>query len=296
MAKNNNHLYQNKVQETADWKTKCSEEDSDIWKELTQNLEENGTDINSLQQHNSIQIQTSSDKPVCVPQQDNNLSETEQSKTNIPDLEQPTIDQDKEIETNDGVEDVYEDDPVSKLRGVRYDTCVQSVNPALDVDKVLNIAPGENKQPISILMDANFEEMALPHLLPHGKFGWKYKRKIPLSAKKYFQKRILDANSSFAQDIEYLFVAQTITITAGLLTDSGALHQIIFKDQAYRFLQPVRGTPPYWQKVQYKLLAAIKQLGIFKSRKENPQKPTQLSSRSHPRHLVGKRTAQKTPS
>ena len=35
---------------------------------------------------------------------------------------------------------------------------------------------------------------------------------------------------------------------------------------------------------------------VGKSRKENPQKPTQLSSRSHPRHLVGKRTAQKTPS
>ena len=31
----------------------------------------------------------------------------------------------------------------------------------------------------------------------------------------------------------------------------------------------------------------------FKSRKENPQKLTQLSSRSDPRHLVGKRTAQK---
>ena len=29
------------------------------------------------------------------------------------------------------------------------------------------------------------------------------------------------------------------------------------------------------------------------SRKENPQKLIQLSSRSHPRHLVGKRTAQK---
>ena len=28
-------------------------------------------------------------------------------------------------------------------------------------------------------------------------------------------------------------------------------------------------------------------------RKENPQKLTQLSSRSHPRHLVGKKTAQK---
>ena len=31
----------------------------------------------------------------------------------------------------------------------------------------------------------------------------------------------------------------------------------------------------------------------FKSRKQTPQKLTQLSSRSHPRHLVGKRTAQK---
>ena len=31
----------------------------------------------------------------------------------------------------------------------------------------------------------------------------------------------------------------------------------------------------------------------YKSRKENPQKLTQLSSRSHPKLLVGKRTAQK---
>ena len=36
-----------------------------------------------------------------------------------------------------------------------------------------------------------------------------------------------------------------------------------------------------------------KQYFFIKSRKENPQKLTQLSSRSHPRHLLGKRTAQK---
>ena len=34
-------------------------------------------------------------------------------------------------------------------------------------------------------------------------------------------------------------------------------------------------------------------VGRPQNRKENPQKLTQLSSRSHPRHLVGKRTAQK---
>ena len=31
----------------------------------------------------------------------------------------------------------------------------------------------------------------------------------------------------------------------------------------------------------------------YRSRKKNPQKLTQLSLKSHPRHLVGKRTAQK---
>ena len=36
-----------------------------------------------------------------------------------------------------------------------------------------------------------------------------------------------------------------------------------------------------------------KKVQILKSRKKNPQNLTQLSSRSHPRNLVGKRTAQK---
>ena len=37
----------------------------------------------------------------------------------------------------------------------------------------------------------------------------------------------------------------------------------------------------------------LQPIKILKSRKENPQKLTQFSPRSHPRHLVGKRTAQK---
>ena len=41
------------------------------------------------------------------------------------------------------------------------------------------------------------------------------------------------------------------------------------------------------------LLPTLHILHNSESRKENPQKLTQLSSRSHPRHLVGKRTAQK---
>ena len=57
--------------------------------------------------------------------------------------------------------------------------------------------------------------------------------------------------------------------------------------------------PPYPLAPQYYPLPRIQNLltpvTIYtcKSRKEAPQKLTQLSSRSHPRHLVGKRTAQK---
>ena len=40
-------------------------------------------------------------------------------------------------------------------------------------------------------------------------------------------------------------------------------------------------------------ISAIYSMTNIKSRKENPQKLTQLSSRSHPKHLVGKRTVQK---
>ena len=43
----------------------------------------------------------------------------------------------------------------------------------------------------------------------------------------------------------------------------------------------------------YFILNASRLVMTIKSRKENPQKLTQLSSRSHPRHLVGKSPAQK---
>ena len=44
--------------------------------------------------------------------------------------------------------------------------------------------------------------------------------------------------------------------------------------------------------IRGKKLDSLVFLESIKSRKKNPQKLTQLSSRSHPRHLVGKRTAQ----
>ena len=61
------------------------------------------------------------------------------------------------------------------------------------------------------------------------------------------------------------------------------------------FKKPLHQAPPRLQRLMLSLMKYDIEV-TYKSRKENPQKPTQLSSRSHPRHLVGKRTAQKTPS
>ena len=49
----------------------------------------------------------------------------------------------------------------------------------------------------------------------------------------------------------------------------------------------------YYTKWKTIIVTCLFPLQNDKSRKENPQKLTQLSSRSHPRHLMGKRTAQK---
>ena len=68
-------------------------------------------------------------------------------------------------------------------------------------------------------------------------------------------------------------------------------------DEILDFIESVPETFPtysglnhYYQKCT---LQTYKQQNYIKSMKENPQKLTQLSSRSHPRHLVGKRTAEK---
>ncbi|XP_061170416.1 uncharacterized protein LOC133179738 [Saccostrea echinata] len=244
----NNELYKD-ITIYENWETKCSENDKELWTELTTNDQDN----NIL------------NRSECLPEESAVKENSEEAH-----------------------EDIYDDDPVSQLRGVKFESCIQPSDASIDVDKILNIAPGEGKMPLSILMDDLFEELAFPNLLPTGKFGWKHNRKIKLTPKKYFQARLLNEKQTFAADIEYIFVAQTIVetkqitdsmsialrksfsatstgdnITAEMVKNPTILHRHLLKDHGYRFLQPVRGSPPYWQKVQYKLLAAVKQFGIF---------------------------------
>ena len=73
-------------------------------------------------------------------------------------------------------------------------------------------------QPVSLLGKEFCEKLAHPHLFPSGKFGYKAKRKIPISPSWYFNQRLLNYSQ-----------------------------KIIARDKAYSFMNIIKGTPAYWK-------------------------------------------------
>ena len=45
-------------------------------------------------------------------------------------------------------------------------------------------------------------------------------------------------------------------------SDVNKLKSLVCQEQAYLFLRQIPGTPPYWQKFMYEVIAMVKQLGI----------------------------------
>ena len=67
---------------------------------------------------------------------------------------------------------------------------------------------GEKSIPKYILLDNDFEVLAFPDLFPYGSGGHpSANRKVKLPVTKYFQQCLLNVDSRFAPNIEYLFCA-----------------------------------------------------------------------------------------
>ena len=133
-----------------------------------------------------------------------------------------------------------------------------------------------------MMTDRHCEELAFPVLFPNGRFGYKMDRREKLTPVRYFNVRLLHYSGRFAMNPEYLFFAQFITeqkkvsdsinialkklhgksLTAShFRSNEQCLKNLIFKDQAYLFLRGILGSPPYWQKFMYEVIAMV-QLGI----------------------------------
>ena len=51
------------------------------------------------------------------------------------------------------------------------------------------------------------------------------------------------------------------SLTAGHLKQQGSLERLIHHDEGYKFLRPLRSSPPYFEKAKKDLFAMIRQLG-----------------------------------
>ena len=166
-----------------------------LYKSITVNIENIDTNLTKLQQLQSRSENKGKMSPGI------NLS-----------CEQKAVDQ----------KDEEGDDPLNEFRAPTTETCLQSVLPDYPVNEqqnrnskstgneIFNIAPGENKHPVSFMTDTLCEELAFPVLFPKGRFGYAVERAVKLSPTKYFNARLLHYSSRFAMNPEYLFFAQFI--------------------------------------------------------------------------------------
>ena len=176
------------------------------------------------------------------------------------------------------------DNPLDRYRLGANDSALIPTIPCQINEEDITIAPGEGIKPLSILTDKHCEELAHPHLFPTGKFGYKVDRKVPLSPIKYFNQRLLNYKQKFSSDPDYIFFAHSVTqqlnlnsrvniamqkvksgqLTAGMLSRNfkESVKSFVANDEAYSFMNTVKGTPAYWKRFLFEVLAMVKQLGL----------------------------------
>ncbi|KAL7825662.1 hypothetical protein SRHO_G00340200 [Serrasalmus rhombeus] len=141
-------------------------------------------------------------------------------------------------------------------------------------DGVFCIAPAERNNPVSIFKVPKLEAMAFPVQFPTGENTFdEPHRRTALSPSRYFNARLFSADNRFARDTNYIFFAQFVTemhlatssmsiqlrkaksmtrdgcrINSALLQDKQELDKLVRNNEGSRFMQPLRGTPAYWEK------------------------------------------------
>ena len=124
-----------------------------------------------------------------------------------------------QIEECELIEDQNATDTNLQLTGIPTSNALEFEN--LE-NEVYTCAPGENQIPHYMLMDDKFEVLAFPDMFPYGTQGYSTSdyHKTKLSMRKYFQQRLLNVDSHFANNIEYLFCAQYATEIKQIQADS----------------------------------------------------------------------------
>ncbi|KAE8291439.1 ATP-dependent DNA helicase PIF1 [Larimichthys crocea] len=174
--------------------------------------------------------------------------------------------------------------------GLVLDSCMQPPDIAQEVlsygDGIFSVAPAQGNKPVGFFAISKLEAMAFPVQFPTGQNTLDEVRGKKLSPSKYFNARLFCVDTRFASDQSYLFFAQFVTeshmatnsmsiqmrkgkpitsdgrkISSKMLQDKQEVEKLITNKDATRFMQPLRGTPAYWEKTLKDLNAMVRQLG-----------------------------------
>ena len=144
------------------------------------------------------------------------------------------------------------------------------------------LAPGQGQRPMSIFQDQYSEELCFSNIFLGLCRCERNERKRPISYCDICISELKRTDRRAAQCIDNIFyklkryqmnqMLDRIQIclrkcktgsglNAGMLKNSANVNEFLFKDDAFRFMNTIRGSPPYFQKMQKDLFAMIRQLG-----------------------------------
>ena len=210
-----------------------------------------------------------------------NVRDQESQQKTEPSRERKKQDQ---MTENDDEEWSENEDDQENNSGV-LDTMLTSPDFLEDEERELQyiLAPGQGRTPVSVFKDKYSEELAYPNIYcgqsrPDNKL-----RKVPVYYSEICKSELRHYDRRAAQDPDNLFFktkklqmkmmldkvqiamrkckCKDLSLKAGSLKDPVVVSDIVFKDIGYKFLNTVRGSPPYFQAVAKDLFAMIRQLG-----------------------------------
>ncbi|XP_070175663.1 uncharacterized protein [Littorina saxatilis] len=147
----------------------------------------------------------------------------------------------------------------------------------LDCDEAIRFAPGEGQRPLSVVLDADCEELSFPTIYAGHRRGQpesvSYAEIAKSEARRYDRRATKVPKLFFSyKKMEMIRIASSVqtclrkktqdrSYTARDILEHGAVENMVSTDQGFHVLRPVRGSPPFWEEKKKELLAMVRQLG-----------------------------------
>lgn len=149
----------------------------------------------------------------------------------------------------------------------------------IDKNVAVEFAPGEGQKPLSLLYDKNCEELAFPHIYcgharnpnPDMKISYKDMVKWELQScdrRAAEPEHVLFVNKKAQLEQigscmrTHMRKAAQTGLTAEQARNGDTITQEVNKDNAFRWMAPITGSPAYWEQQKKNVMAMMRQLGL----------------------------------